>query len=335
MSFDQLPAELLLRIQYHLGSSFFREDLSRLHVSKRWLACAQEVIAKDLTFSVDSLKRFVEAISSQGERLSTNVHHRTKTVELKFDRLVDWSKLRPPTGLVETSTAENVYTRRASESYQDLNDNVAALASELQLSRLRKLVLRPEPTFNGRWTTQILQGPCLANSSLEKLLNMRHLTELEFDTASTYAIRLRSKPADVHLCHAINALLPTLQRLRCRMDSICEDIFKVPNMEVGTLPLKDLVVSLSLSNIAPNDYSYRFPAHCTHIYKVPFVANRATIEEKLEGLAALTKGAVSMKLLYHSFPGFDMWEFDALTGQRTKLQGEVAWDVADHLCMDM
>jgi hypothetical protein len=60
MALMRLPSELLLLILESLGPKFFREDVGRLTISKKWLDLAWGVYARDLQLTESSLGKFIE-----------------------------------------------------------------------------------------------------------------------------------------------------------------------------------------------------------------------------------------------------------------------------------
>lgn len=95
---------------------------------------------------------------------------------------------------------------------------------------------------------------------LTDLLSIRHLYSLDFDTAGSYPLSWACD-SDIHFCRSINALLPSLRRLRCRMDRICECLLEPPPDETA-LKLEEVIINFSPIEWSARITSIRYPYYC-------------------------------------------------------------------------
>ncbi|KAJ2974754.1 hypothetical protein NQ176_g5885 [Zarea fungicola] len=92
MSFEKLPSEIFVQVLECLPSSFFRQDLHRLHITKRWYECAYPVLFRDLEFTATSLHQFITAVRTYPRVAAQLRHVRSMTTTLHgFD---DWASPR-------------------------------------------------------------------------------------------------------------------------------------------------------------------------------------------------------------------------------------------------
>lgn len=162
---------------------------------------------------------------------------------------------------------------------------------------------------------------------LASLLSVGHLISLEFDTAGSHPMSSRTT-RDIHLCRLINALLPTLRSLRCRMDAMCGELLKSPP-ETAPLDLEEVIVNVSISYISDKFTAFHHPSCCLtgsadHLL-------REIIEGHACKLVQRMRNPRIAKVIYHDFLGLDMWAFDAIAGSRMQIQpgkGRV-WDAEE------
>lgn len=197
MALLDLPPELLLLILDYLGAGFFRGDIiRRLTVSKKWFDLAWRILARDLRLTGRSVGRFPKN-SKAIERSQRNIV--AVGLYLKsYECPSPSSSEDPPQSVFGDADA----------SSSRLNSSLVKLATTLQrCPGTRSLVVEVRALGLHCW------GFLMAKP-LADLLSLRHMTSGEFDTASCYLTQARV--SGVHLCRSINALLPSLRRLRCR-----------------------------------------------------------------------------------------------------------------------
>ncbi|EPE06639.1 hypothetical protein F503_03066 [Ophiostoma piceae UAMH 11346] len=241
MGLLDLPPELLLRIFTYVGAEYFREDISRLVVSKRWYSSAWETFASFLRLTAIPLARLaaedqapteggtgLDSAFTTYERVLSEIDIEVLGFEEERDgdrdgdgddasKDEDTDDYAMLTGIISTPPV-------ATEPSQ-LTMAFAQLAVVLKrCNSLSHMRLRTGPDMSSTWQPK---APILWTQPLADILAMEHLTSLDFDTAGALPMHAPGQPK-AHLCEAISALLPNLHRLRCRMDDICASILDVP-----------------------------------------------------------------------------------------------------------
>jgi hypothetical protein len=153
-----------------------------------------------------------------------------------------------------------------------------------QCPKVRHLRVKAEPERNGLSLLRISMGQgYLLPKPMDYFLSLRHLTSLEFDIAGSFP----QGPTDngsVHFCASINLLLPSVRRLHCRMNTVCEALLELPKND-EPLQLEEIIVNLSLSELSSTSTSCRFPARCQPVPGEPFAQLKQPIERQASALA--------------------------------------------------
>jgi hypothetical protein len=303
----ELPTELLLLILDDLGSTFFRRNIRCLTVSRRWYRFAWQIFVRDLRLTASSVRELVN-----NDRLFQRCRPYIVTVELFLNGIPEWRTSKIP--YIELNTVYKLTL--------ELNMSLALLAGKLQQTpglRYLKLKAGPENPALGLPRRGYLDVTPLAG-----LLSIHHLTSLEFDTAGSYPRSQMGDP-NTHLCSLLNSLIPSLQRLRCRMDNVCESLLDPPTSETR-LKLEDLIINLSLSELSEAFTSYRYPKRCHYVPDGDFPRLKERIEKQATALVSRLENPRVVRVLSHEFPSLKITCFDAITGRRMWLKDGSCWD---------
>ncbi|KAK4040317.1 hypothetical protein C8A01DRAFT_35647 [Parachaetomium inaequale] len=155
------------------------------------------------------------------------------------------------------------------------------------------------------------------------LLSVGRLTSLTFDSAT--CLFSRTPESGVHFCRSINALLPSLRRLRFRMESVCKSLLEPPPGD-APLALEEVIVNLSLSQLNHAITSVRHSRCCGDVAGTAFVQFKNALEAQATALAARLRQPRMVRIITHEFPSLDFYAFDALTGKRILLEDNIEWD---------
>jgi hypothetical protein len=201
-----------------------------------------------------------------------------------------------------------------------LNSAITSLAAMLQqCPGLRSLKLKTkaeEPELD-----RLRQG-YLMSKPLADLLSLSQLTSLELDTVDSYPM----SHEDVHLCRSINSLLPSLKRLRCRMDSICESLLDLREHDT-LLDIEEVILNLSVADGSPTWMGRTLPSRCHH---VPDESDWQVTEDILAQATILChrlRNPRIVRIIAHERRTYDLYAFDAITGDRIYLLSHAMWDV--------
>ncbi|KAL1875135.1 hypothetical protein VTK73DRAFT_10272 [Phialemonium thermophilum] len=312
MALLELPPELLCMILGCLGSEFFRQDVSRLAVSRKWYYFARNSLLRDLRLSEISLRKF-----TSDEAILTLCKAHVSVVVISLEGHQNPNPLWTlEAGEISTNVPE------PDEWTNELNYSLEKLADMLRHAPgLRHLGLKagPERPDLG-WGRE----GYLMIKPLSDLLSMRHLTSLDFDIAGSYP-RSRACDLGIHLCRSINALLPSLRRLRCRMDAVCEDLLDPPTPD-SYLLLKEVIVNLSLSELSDDITSYRYPVCCTTASSTTFLEMRDMLIDRATTLSQRLLNPQTVRVIWHELPSLTRYAWDAIAAQRIQLGPGTKWD---------
>lgn len=308
MSLSRLPPEVLLYVLGYLGSGFFSHDIRRLTVSRAWYSLASTVLARDLHLTTKSL----EAFAASKAALDRSRAYIT-TVELFLE-------VNETCSQVSLSNEPEPASRHISDALptpMQLESSLAKLAAFLpQCPGLRSLSIQAKSQEALRLDDQ----PHLSATPLARLLSLQHLTTLDFDTAG-YPIA-SSLERRTHFCSCINSLLPSLRRLRCRMEEICQDILKCPPSDSA---LEEVIINLSISQLSDEVTSYRYPHRCQTVAR-DFLELKLLMHTQAVALAAALPNPRIIRVISHDLPSCDITAFDAITGRQFKLKDNINWD---------
>ncbi|KAH8658497.1 hypothetical protein BX600DRAFT_514986 [Xylariales sp. PMI_506] len=316
--------ELLLRIIGYLGPEFFQQDIARLAISKYWYDVSWQVLMWELCLTTKSVHKFA---SSESLLIGCQYHVNTLNISIgglghSRPLVHDHNGAKVPDRT--TSTALHIADGTAGR----VNASLAILAATFQESHsLRYLKLKARR--QGRW------GYLMAESLID-LLSVGQLTSLEFDTPCSWPTGCHPIDSQLHICRVINSLLPSLRRLRCRMDSVCGCLLEVPPplqaspsqvSRLTTLKLDEVIINLSIYNHFETIPTYIHSAHCT-----PYPNNTAIrLKDIVEGqavnlLSHCDKAPSMIRVISHDPTSLEISAFVAVTGRRLRLKTHDQWD---------
>ncbi|GAB1318211.1 hypothetical protein MFIFM68171_08421 [Madurella fahalii] len=312
----ELPPELVSHILGFLGPDFFRRDISRLTVSKRWYALAWPIFVSHLELTTTSLKTLMR---DDGTLLKRGLPHIT-AVGLSFRGFVpetDGPDSHGAESELSATAAANIWTIR-------LNCDLVNLAASLQeCPRLRCLKLRAEP--QGSEGNSLRPG-YLAATPLADLLSLRHLTSLEIDIFGAHP---RPRNPTVHLCDSINSLLPSLRRLRCRMGHLCERLLELP-ASATPFSLEEVIIGLCRTDGLPpvSRYQYADPCkgskHSESVLEFYF-----GIEDQARTLSSRLRNPRMVRVIWEDVPNRGISALDAVAWKWIRLPPGAQWDAQE------
>lgn len=184
------------------------------------------------------------------------------------------------------------------------NQALEELASKLKgFVALRTLVIRSEWMWGIRTQT------------FSNFTTLHQLTSLEVDLRN---IMFEPGPTP-HLCESLSQLIPHLQRLRCRLFRICNDLLGSPPGD-----LEELII-----NISPTEEGGLYCSPCSgSLLRASNDANlQASMETGLLQFAASMHDPKVVRLIHHIQRGDrKTYAFDAIENRRLCLGGSTAWD---------
>ncbi|KAF5628113.1 uncharacterized protein FTJAE_8988 [Fusarium tjaetaba] len=281
-----LPPEILKKIFDQLDPSFFKEDLSRLTVCKKWLEFALPACLKHVTLSHKALRTLAASSVAKGSS--------------------------PVEGHLE----------RGLES--DLDDGLAQLAIVAQQSpRLRTLRMRA--SSSSLQFPLFPPGGYLSLSTMRALLSVENLSVLVPDLSGTTLNSSGLTQVDEHhICPFIGALLSTLKTLHLRLCSICPDVLKTQGPDTK-LRLSTVAINLCLPPDQPRILPWKHSTPCEDLAG-GLTQLRDDIQEQAEVLVTRMESPKTIRILTHPFRQLDTQSLDVLTGKTMKLEDDAAWD---------
>jgi hypothetical protein len=307
MALLRLPSELIGHILIDVGSEFFYQDTRRLTVSRRWYGLALPILTRDLEFaSVTSLEEF---FTSKNAVAQAETHLRSVRLDLDifYDELV-CRRLEP----------YKDYDTLQAQWRNDINDRLASLAAALQrCPRLGTLSVIAPLGIGGLVTLTLAPEPFVG------LLSAGNLTSLVLDISGDHSIKAREGD-EPHLCRHINALLPSLRRLRCRMFRICGSILR-PLPDECPPKLNEVIINLTREHCAVGKPG-GFPKHCRATRVGELFTATKTIQTRATELAGRLRNPRMVRVIAFEPGSHRSYAFDALTGRRTWLNLRAGWD---------
>jgi hypothetical protein len=328
MSLLQLPPETLIQIFDHVGSSYFRSDLSRLTVCKQWSKFAYTACFQDFYVTQKTLRRLLSSpyVKSSIPLVKDSV----EILDLDLKGFEDWDSIplsRNDSQAVNVSTWNGAHGSAVRAAWTtELNNDLLNLATIINQSRKLR-ILRTQATSELHPILSLLERrDYLFLPTIRAFLSASNLTSLELDLCGTRLIPHQSQEhgEGFHVCTSIAALLTTLRRLRLRMRSICAVVLK-PREHSTNLRLNEVLVNLSLSNESPLTTS---AAHATCCGSSPggFLQLKADMEKQAQALVAQMAAPKIVRVLTHALPSIEMRAFDVLTGRNVTLSEGAEWD---------
>ncbi|KAJ3492585.1 hypothetical protein NLG97_g5292 [Lecanicillium saksenae] len=315
MSINNLPPEVLAQITGWLGHRFFRKDVARLTVSKKWYALARPVLFQTLDLGAFSLHRLAQKI---GKRAIDTVFSHVIEINLHLQGCDDWIPLAEGDGSFDQ------VQRIADNWTYRLSGDLYILGKTMQrFTKLRRISFTAwQEDSHGRFG--VPQRPYLGEMAILGVVCAKNITSLDVDIGGTPFIR-EPWASNPHLCKRIRETLQGLRRLRIRSVFICPAILVAPTSTEERHSLENVIVNLSLSNMAASDTSYRYSSCCEQSSND--VLNLAeSMELQAKELAAALAHPKIIRVISHTFPGLQTRAFDAITGRRYKLEDLKHWE---------
>jgi hypothetical protein len=335
MTLPRFPPEILLHIFNDLGPEFFHQDIGRLSVSKWWYHdYAWPTLVKHLKLSSmpfktprwgkprDSLMAF-----SQNDSLVLRAQPHTSTLSLTLANFDPHSIYQYKHDAVE---AEADFQGWVAETKSSMAKLVAKLAAK-QGQRPRLQHLNVNLWVRDGWYP-------LAEPLSDLLLGL-HLTSLHFNAAGSaqtlgnYGRRAQQDDSGIHFCPVINGLFPTLRRLRCSIDFICELLLEPP-AECIVLDLEEVIISLTRAERIHPDPILEFwvnpcqspPSNTYNLLRKGEVQGWATaLVSRLENPRMVRVIWVETPRFHARYHFNTTHAFDAVRGERLLLRGS-KWD---------
>lgn len=329
MSLDALSQEIWVNILSHVGTAYFRQDLRRLTVSRKWYNIAWPVLFQDCEFTSESLVTFLGKCKNRGFR--ELIQRYLQSVHLSLNGFTSrrLPSSSPSTGPSDPSVpTDDAETRQnAWEWTGQLGDNQIKLADILKgCKKLHSLGLVAMPEGRDP-VVGLTDRPYLMSLPLWSLLGSNsNITSLIFDTGGSSIIPVIKGGETSHLCAKISQMYPNLRQLRCRMNMICPEVLAPPE-DSQDLPLEEVIINLRLKE---NDGALGRPSQCFSRRRRVGSQLAALLEKAAKDLVPCLRNPRMIRIMY---PALDMYTSDpevhcynALTGERRRLKETDAWD---------
>ena len=312
MSLLDLPPELLCYIFEDVGTTYFKQDIGRLMISRQWYTVARRGFFRDVTLRAGTLRKLMSLHASRPETLTPPL----ACLEVLAVKLAGYAGVK---------AAERGHFSAA------LNADVVQLGALVRNApRLKSLHVRASGWAHpddGEHAVSYLSLPTV-HALLQVPIRLEVLV-LDITTTlspSPLLLSADSPASHFHACSAIASLLPTLRVLHVRMPSICPDVLVPPNSHALDNPrLQEVVVNTSLKDTDNlGNLSTYHARPCGHrITSVPVLWER--LYEKAELLAAQMQAPKTVRIIKHRLPTFQLITMDVLTGDEMELADDQGW----------
>lgn len=321
----QFPPEILKNIFAQIGSSFFREDLSRLTVCKRWFDFALPACFKCIKLSQETLRSLVNSGTiEKGPVLKGSLE--TLQLELRgyqsCSSTSSFQEHAQQSELLDSSVHEAPVDNPATTWIAALNNDLAQLAvlarGSYMLRALHIQAWRSSSSEPFDSAENYLSLP-----TMKTLLSLENLSVLVLDISCNLLLSGQQENGH-HICPAVGALLPNLRTLHLRMRSICPDVLKLRDTN-NSLRLSVVVVNLSLIANFPGITSAAHSQRCGS-QSEGLAQLKAEMQQQAEALATRMASPKVVRILTHSLPQFETHSLDVLTGKVMILSDGMAWE---------
>lgn len=319
----ELPSETLIQVMDYVGSAYFRKDLGRLSICKKWFAFAHAVFFKQLRLSPKILRRLLS--SRDAEKSLQLVKENLTVLQLELKGFEDWSSI-PDLQLHPTDICGVLGNTMLTTWTAELNDDLTKLTNVAKGCRKLRTV-RVEATREHVPLFPLL--PCrdyLSQSTIRSMLSVENLMALDVDLCGTALLKpLQEDRDNFHICESISALLTTLTRLRLRMRRLCAHVLKPKHHHNARLRLKEVIINLSLSFESQMATTKVHSRHC-HSPGEGFYKLRTEMENQAKALVPQMASPKVFRILTHVILHLEPVSFDVLTGKYMQLTEEMAWE---------
>ncbi|KAI0806521.1 hypothetical protein GGR55DRAFT_690101 [Xylaria sp. FL0064] len=316
MSLLQLPPETLAQIFDDIGSSFFREDLSRLTVCKQWFEFALSACFKSIRLSRKNLRSLIRSgITRSRPALKGSLEILDLELNGCYDYISDLYIRKYKQELNEwgEDPQEEVFR----EIWMGgLNNDLTQLAKMSQQSpRLHTLRIR---VWEYSCPVDYLWPP-----TIRAFLSLENLSVLVLDLSVNFLDLSGVQGNVLHICPAISHLLHTLRTLHLRMRSIWPNVLK---FEHPSDSLRLSVVAINLSLPATQWGTSRVHSFTCGHGAGRLLQLKADLQEQAEALITRMAHPRTIRILTHSLPLFETQSLDVLTGKTMMLDDNMTWD---------
>lgn len=299
-----LPPKLLLRIFSLVGAEFFRQDIRRLTISRRWYDFAWPALVEHLSLPT---ARSVVAFSA-----STDLLQRTKRYITSLSLTLNYPG--------SSSDIDDTAVAKLEEWLAEVRVSFAHLTAALRDSpRLRTLSIQVA-------IFHLPKNPL--REQYVKALVTRHQTSLQPVDAAGSSPSPGGEDASTHpgpcFCRSIKTLLPQLRKLHCQMDFVCPLLLAAPEDNSTLLDLDEVIVKLSRRAAPAVPRVGLYASHCqpTTIVNVRFTRD---MEAEATILASRLRDPKVVRIVTWENQGY--LSFDALEQRHIGLEPGTEWNV--------
>ncbi|KPM43764.1 hypothetical protein AK830_g2790 [Neonectria ditissima] len=329
MSLFRLPSENLDQIFDLVGSSFFRQDLSRLTVSKQWLEFAHRACFKYISLTEENIQLLP---SSEGAIYNSALqpsYLKSLDLSLKLRGYQYWLSQQAPQPALESEHLDGYVPNNLAPELASIR--IWAEAMNHGLTQLATMIRR-----TGALQTLRIRAWCSPDSGdyprtddalpsppIRALLSLDSLRVLVLDLDAQFLCDPWQRRSEVHICPTIGTLLRTLNTLHVRMPHICLDALKPDGHD--KLRLRNLAINLSMSRELGGALQVHYAKRCDD--------RNSTIRKLLPDMRQQAKVVASrmsapktVRILTHTLPIFRKHSLDVLTDRTMLMHSDMAWD---------
>lgn len=340
MGLMELPSELLIYIAGYLGPDYFNEDIRRMMLWKRWSDCAWIVTVRDTSLFSCELTQLLDEDSESKTFLAEALPH-IRSLSLL------------PRGLVLPTDGENTVSVAATVEIVQLArawETRLAIALFRLAESLPKFPALRHVSLVAEASEHVSRHPhgFLSSYSVQMVINSvsycRNITSLTIDiTDCHHGPRIESlgtfadgTPTFIDLCCALRRAMPTLRRLRCRIDHVCGNLLRPPPLG-QFLDMEELLVMLVLERTDRSaKKTYHLGSRCRYddeqwdLPPAAEVAEFADLQRSMVIMMSRLRQQVRrprmMRVLWHEALGKTVLAWDAVARKCVVLGLEDEWD---------
>ena len=327
----ELPSEILVQVMDYVGSAYFRKDLGRLSICKKWFTFAHAALFKQLRLSPKILRRLLS--SRDAEKSLHLIKENLTVLQLNLKGFEDWSSipdlqlhLRDANSLYPTDICGSLGNAILTTWTVQLDDDLVKLTNIAKGCRKLRTVRIEATREHISLFPHLFCRDYLSQSTICSMLSVKNLMILELDLCGTALSKpLQEDHDNLHICESIGALLPTLTRLRLRMRNLCAHVLKPKYYHNARLRLNEVIINLSLSYDSQIATTKVHSGHCRSPGK-GFHKLNIEIKKQAKALIPQMASPKVFRILAHTVLHLEPVSFDVLTGKHLQLTEETAWE---------
>ncbi|KAG4441074.1 hypothetical protein IFR05_003428 [Cadophora sp. M221] len=336
LSFQTLPAEVLLMIAQYLGGAYLRAEVGRILLCRTWYSVTQSVAWEVVGFSINTFESFLQAPTT----IQSFIHSRVKNLSISgpYDTNIPFQ-----TQTTETDTQETWRVAKLRSLLQARNTTLCTSLTSFSTTTLPQMHKLHTFALNiSSQSTIYTETDNTWTDTLRTLVtSLPHtLTSLTIDKLGPTS-RFSAGAQDPHaVCKIVlaNNAIPSLRHLRLRLHSICPLLFAIKDIQIHA-SLETLVVALDACSPQLG------MVHHAHRCRQPQQSSQRLYDDMVDAAKIAVEAGCfpalkKARILRYDVEGLVFCSLDVVTGRMIEVPegvewGDVNWDDQSNMAVDL